>query len=66
MVSDNYTVDITYIKTPTKIEDLPSEGMIEIPEYMQHEVVNRAVELALDDIESKRAQTKNQLNQFDE
>ena len=66
MVSDNYTVDITYIKTPTKIEDLPAEGMMEIPEYMQHEVVNRAVELALDDIESKRAQTKNQLNQFDE
>lgn len=66
MNSNSYTVDITYVKVPTKIEDLPAEGMTEIPEYMQHELVNRAVELALDNIESKRAQTKNQLNQFDE
>lgn len=66
MNADNYSIDITYVKTPTKIEDLPSEGMTEIPEYMQHEVVNKAVELALDDIESKRAATMNQLNQFDE
>ena len=40
--------------------------MDEIPEYMQFEVVNRAVELALEDIESKRVQTKVQLNQLDE
>ena len=60
------TVDITYLKTPTKIEDLPPAGMDEIPEYMQYEVVNRAVELALEDIESRRVQTKTQLNQLDE
>lgn len=66
MVSDNYTIDITYVKVPTKVENLPAEGMTEIPEYMQHEIVNRAVELALDDIESKRAATMNNLNQFDE
>ena len=30
---------------------------------MQFEVINRAVELALEDIESKRIQTKSQLNQ---
>lgn len=60
------TIDITYIKTPTRIEDLPPAGMDEIPEYMQYEVVNRAVELALEDIESKRVQTKVQLNQLDE
>ena len=60
------TIDITYIKTPTKIEDLPPAGMDEIPEYMQYEVVNRAVELALEDIESRRVQTKTQLNQLDE
>ena len=60
------TIDITYIKTPTKIEDLPSTGMDEIPEYMQYEMVNRAVELALEDIESRRVQTKTQLNQLDE
>ena len=60
------SIDITYVKTPTKIEDLPPAGMDEIPEYMQYEVVNRAVELALEDIESKRVQTKVQLNQLDE
>ena len=66
MSSDNYYVDITYVKFPTKIENLPADGMSEIPEYMQFEVINRAVELALEDIESKRIQTKSQLNQIDE
>lgn len=66
MNSTSYTVDITYVKFPTKVEDLPSAGMTEIPEYMQYEVVNRAVELALEDIESRRVQTKTQLNQLDE
>lgn len=66
MSSESYSVDITYVKFPTKVEDLPAEGMNEIPEYMQFEVVNRAVELALEDIESKRVQTKVQLNQLDE
>lgn len=66
MVSNNYTVTITYVKYPTKIEDLPASGMSELPEYMQYEVINRAVELALEDIESKRTQTKSQLNQIDE
>lgn len=66
MQADEYTVDITYIKQPVKVEDLPAEGMTEIPEYMQYEVINRAVELALEDIESRRVQTKSQLNQLDE
>lgn len=66
MNSSNYTIDVTYVKYPTKVEDLPAAGMDEIPEYMQFEVVNRAVELALEDIESRRVQTKTQLNQLDE
>lgn len=66
MTSDTYSVDVTYIKSPTKVEDLSADGMTEIPEYMQHEIVNRAVELALEDIESRRVQTKSQLNQLDE
>lgn len=66
MKADSYGIDITYVKFPTKIEDLPATGMDEIPEYMQFEVVNRAVELALEDIESRRVQTKTQLNQLDE
>lgn len=66
MSATDFTVDITYIKFPTKIEDLPADGMNELPEYMQFEVVNRSVELALEDIESRRSQTKLQLNQLDE
>lgn len=66
MNSPTYSVDLTYVKTPVKIENLPASGMSEIPEYMQFEVINRAVELALEDIESRRVQTKSQLNQIDE
>ena len=67
MSASDYSVDITYVKYPTKIEELPfEEGMTEIPEYMQHEIVNRAVELALENITSNRTQTKLQINQLDE
>lgn len=66
MKSDIYYMDITYVKIPTNVEDLGEEGMIEFPEYMQYEIVNRAVELALENIESKRIQTKSQLNRIDE
>ena len=66
MKSLNYSVDITYLKYPTKVEDMPNTGSDEIPEYMWYEVINRAVELALEDIESRRIQTKTQLNQLDE
>jgi len=66
MKSDNYYIDLTYVKIPTKVENLGEEGMTEFPEYMQHEIVNRAIELALENIESKRIQTKSQLNKIDE
>lgn len=66
MSSDAYTIDLTYVKVPTKVEDLPASGVDELPEYMWNEVVNKAVELALEDLESKRLQTKSQLNQIDE
>lgn len=61
-----YYVDITYIKNPTKVEDLGENDMTEFPEYMQHEIVNRAVMLALSNIESQRTQTQSQINQLDE
>lgn len=58
-----YTLDITYVKHPTSIANLPSDsGLTEIPEYVQNEIVNKAVQLALDNIESQRVQTKSQLN----
>lgn len=60
-----YTVDITYVKYPTLIQDLTDDND-ELPEYMWYEVVNRAVALALENVESQRVQTKSQLNQTNE
>lgn len=57
MESDSYSMDLTYVKIPT---------LNDFPDYMQYEIVNRAVELALENIESQRVQTKSQLNQLDE
>lgn len=61
-----YTVDITYVKYPTKIENLGSEGLVEIPEYMRYELINNAVQLALENIESRRIETKLQINNLAE
>ena len=61
-----YTVDITYVKYPTKIENLGPEGLVEIPEYMRYELINTAVQLALENIESRRIETKSQINNLAE
>lgn len=66
MKANDYLVDLTYVKEPTKVEDLSEEGVIEFPEHMQYEIINRAVQLALENIESKRVETKTQFNQVDE
>lgn len=60
-----YTIDITYVKYPTLVQDLTNDND-ELPEYMWYEIVNRSVLLALEDIESQRVQTKSQLNQTNE
>ena len=65
MDADDYFADITYVKEPTKVEHLNGSES-EFPEYMWNEIVNRAVELALENIESRRVTTKQQLNQIDE
>ena len=61
-----YTVDITYVKYPTKIENLGPEGLVEIPEYMRYELINIAVQLALENIESRRIETKVQITNLAE
>lgn len=62
-MTGSFTIDITYVKHPTSIANLPSEtGLTEVPEYVQNDIVNKAVQLALDNIESQRIQTKSQLN----
>ena len=66
MKADNYSADVTYIKNPTKVEDITEDTGSQFSDYMWNEIVNRAVELALENIESKRVETKSQLNQIDE
>lgn len=61
-----YSADITYVKIPTKVEDITNDTEQEFPEYMWNEIINRAVLLALENIESQRINTKSQLNQIDE
>lgn len=64
---EGYKIDLTYLHYPTKIEDIPNgESIIELPEHVYHEVINRAALLALEDIESKRTQSKVALNQLAE
>lgn len=65
MNANNYSIDLTYVATPIKVENLTPVND-PFPEYMWEEIVNRAVELALENIESKRYQTKLQINQLDE
>lgn len=59
------TVDLTYVKVPTKVKDMTSESY-EIPEHVWVEVINKAVLLALNNIESQRTQSKTTLNTLNE
>lgn len=62
-----YTVDITYVKFPMKISyTSPNTEIDEVPDRIMNEVINRAVVLALENIESKRTETKVQLNNLQE
>lgn len=63
MKSDNYTIDLTYVKHPNLINELSSTSTFEeLPKQMWIQVVNRAVQLALDNIESQRLSNNVQLN----
>ena len=66
MQATTYTIDITYGKSLTMMKNLPQVGLQEVPDNVQFEIIDRAVLLALDDIESKRIQSKAQLNQLSE
>lgn len=58
-----FTLDITYVKHPKSISQMSeNENLDEIPEQLQNDLINRAVQLALEDIESQRLSNKSQLN----
>lgn len=65
MDSETYTIDLTCVKQPTVITSTTSE-IDEFPENVLYEIIDRAVMLALENVESNRNQTKSQLNQIDE
>lgn len=62
-----YYVDLTYIAKPTEIDPtLPSKEITDFPEHVMREIINNAVDAALENIESQRFQTKAQLNSIQE
>lgn len=68
-VEDNiefYRVNLTYVKKPTKFDYTKPEQELDFPEDVMYEIINRAVVIALENIESQRQSTKFQLNQVSE
>ena len=62
-----YTVDITYVQFPPVIDYTQQDTEINIvPDRVLYEVINRAVVLALENIESRRTENKLQLNNLSE
>lgn len=62
-----YSVDITYVKHPEVIDyKFPNKDITEVPENVMYEIINRAAILALENIESKRVETKLQINNLQE
>ena len=62
-----FSLDITYVKYPEKIDyKTPDVDITEVPDAVMYEVINRAVVLALENIESQRSQTKLSINSLSE
>lgn len=61
-----YRLDVTYVKRPTKFDYSSPDGELDFPEDVMYEIINRAVVIALENIESQRQTTKLQLNQLSE
>lgn len=64
--NNRYAANITYIKKPTPFDHTNLDGELDLPDDVMSEVINRAVVLALENIESQRTSTKLQLNQLSE
>lgn len=61
-----FTLDLTYVKQPSKLDYTDLTELTDLPDYMYNEIVGLAVTLALDNIESKRIENKLQLNAISE
>ena len=61
-----YILDVTYVKKPTKFDYKKPTEELDFSEDVMYEIINRAVVIALENVESQRSQTKIQLNQVSE
>lgn len=67
MTASSYSADITYVKYPELISSNNYNTDInEVPEYVLYEVIDRAVVIALENIESQRTATKSQIDTTNE
>lgn len=64
---NKYYLDLTYVKYPSTIDhNKPTDTLDNLPDSVMDEVVNRAVLIALDNIEAPRTQQKSQINTLQE
>lgn len=62
-----YTMDLTYIKVPQVIDSsTPTADINEVPDNVMYEIINRAAVIALENIESRRTESKLQINTLQE
>ena len=61
-----FTLELTYVRQPNKLDYTNLTELTDAPTYVYNEVVGLAVTLALDNIESKRIETKLELNKITE
>ena len=62
-----YTIDITYVSFPPIIDSANANTDINVvPDRVLYEVINRATVIALENIESKRTESKVQINNLSE
>lgn len=62
-----YTIDLTYVSFPPTIDsNSPTIDITVVPDRILYEIINRAVLIALDNIESRRVETKSQINNLQE
>lgn len=64
--NNSYTIDLTYIKRPKQFDYTQPDDELDLPEDVMHEIINRAVIIALENIESQRTSGKAQLTQLSE
>lgn len=65
-INNTYLVNITYIKKPVQFDYTKPTETLDLPDDVMTEVINRAVVIALENIESQRTAGKLQLNQLSE